>query len=140
MAKQRRSPSFSRSGLPLVCGETLPDGRECLNRTLGPCDEHHRPRPVRSVLGPHDLLHRYTEWFAQDHPLADPPPAMGRFVAAWKRDQASGRPTMPPVIGSAGLRYLYLGWRQCQEKGGVFPYDLAQFVNYWETETTKGVE
>ena len=140
MARQRRSPSYSRSGLPLVCGETLPDGRECLNRTLGPCDEHDRPRAVSSVVGPQELQQQYMEWFVPDHPLADPPPAMGRFVAAWKRDQVSGRPTMPPVIGSAGLRYLYLGWRQHQGSDGVFPYDLARFVRYWDAETTKEVE
>ena len=137
MAQRRRNPSYSRSGLPLVCGYPLPNGKACLTKTLGGCDEHDRPADrIRWVLDPHGLLCHYTAWFADRHPNIESPPAMGCFVAAWSRTQASGRPTMPPVVGPGDLREVYLAWQGRHGGDGVFPYDLALFVDHWEAKAT----
>ena len=129
--------SWSRSGLPNICGVKLPDGRECMRRAvgLGTCDDHADPakRPrVPATLGPEWFARWYGVWLEEHGREPAIPPDLQRFLAWWARPPTVDGGPVPWSMDLYQIQTWWLVWCRLTGHERLIPFDLTRFCEWWK--------
>jgi hypothetical protein len=129
--KRARGKPYSRSGLPVICGVKLTDGRRCPARVgpCGRCDRHADPSQCPRI--PMSFEHWYLVWLRERGRKPVIPRDTEAFLGWWSRYPATDVGGVPLSMDLHQLRDWWLIW--CRGTGGerLIPFDLTRFCEHW---------
>jgi hypothetical protein len=135
-SRRAKGRPWTRSGLPVICGVKLPDGRRC-QATVGPCGRckrHADPSQCPKMpadLTPTSFEHWYLTWLKEQGRKPAIPKDTEAFLGWWSRYPATDLGDVPFSMDLHQLRDWWLIW--CRGTGGerLIPFDLARFREHW---------
>ena len=134
--KRARGKPYSRSGLPVICGVKLTDGRRCPARVgpSGRCDRHGDLSQCPKM--PADLTqmsfeHWYLTWLAEQGRKPVVPKDTRAFLAWWSRYPTTDVGEIPCSMDLHQLKDWWLIWCRGTGRERLVPFDLTRFAEFW---------
>lgn len=134
--RRTRGRPYSRSGLPVICGVKLPDGRRCMARVepCGRCKGHADlsccPK-MPADMTPDNFELWYRTWLEEQGREPILPQPTGEFLGWWRWFPTTPYGEAPFSMDLYQVRAWWLVWCGLAGRERLLPFDLTRFCEHW---------